>query len=59
MARLLEGDIEAFRSRFHGAALTPGEQDYDRARSVWNGAIDRKPAPGSLPCVLVRCIESS
>src|SRR5712692_8292635 len=44
MARALKGDIEAFRSRFHGALVTPGEQGYDGARSVWNGAIDRKPA---------------
>src|SRR5712691_475712 len=49
MARTLEGDIEAFRSGFHGVVLTPGEHDYDGARSVWNGAIDRKPA------VIARC----
>ncbi len=49
MTRALEGDIEAFRSRFHGPVLTPGDQDYEGARSVWNGAIDRK------PMVIARC----
>ena len=32
--------IEAFR----GALLQPGEEGYDEARRVWNGAIDRRPA---------------
>ncbi len=36
--------IAAFRSRFAGKALTPGERGYDRSRSIWNGAIDRRPA---------------
>ncbi len=36
--------IEAFRAGFSGQALTPGHPDYDRARAIWNGAIDRKPA---------------
>jgi FAD/FMN-containing dehydrogenase len=49
MARVHGGSVEGFRSRFHGTVLTPGEQGYDAARSVWNGAIDRKPA------VIARC----
>ncbi|HEX2196020.1 MAG TPA: FAD-binding oxidoreductase [Actinomycetota bacterium] len=32
------------RSRFRGALLGPGEEGYDEARRVWNGAIDRRPA---------------
>lgn len=36
--------IEGFRASFKGQALTSGHPDYDRSRSVWNGAIDRKPA---------------
>jgi FAD/FMN-containing dehydrogenase len=32
-------DIPGFR----GAILRPGQQGYDEARRVWNGAIDRHP----------------
>jgi FAD binding domain/Berberine and berberine like len=32
------------RTRFRGALLRPGEEGYEEARRVWNGAIDRRPA---------------
>jgi FAD/FMN-containing dehydrogenase len=32
------------RARFRGALLRPGEEGYEEARRVWNGAIDRRPA---------------
>jgi FAD binding domain/Berberine and berberine like len=32
------------RTRFRGALLQPGEEGYDEARRIWNGAIDRRPA---------------
>ena len=39
------GTAEArLRSRFRGALLRPGEEGYEEARRVWNGAIDRRPA---------------
>ena len=38
------GGIEAFRAGFKGRVSTPGQADYDTLRSIWNGAIDRKPA---------------
>jgi hypothetical protein len=37
-------DMERLRGRFRGALLRAGEEGYDEARRVWNGAIDRKPA---------------
>ena len=36
--------IDELRSRFRGALLRPGEEGYDEARRIWNGAIDRRPA---------------
>jgi FAD/FMN-containing dehydrogenase len=36
--------IEELRTRFRGALLRPGEEGYDEARRIWNGAIDRRPA---------------
>lgn len=37
-------DAETLRARFRGALLRPGEEGYEEARRVWNGAIDRRPA---------------
>jgi FAD/FMN-containing dehydrogenase len=36
--------IRGLRERFRGTLLRPGEEGYDEARRVWNGAIDRRPA---------------
>ena len=41
------GEVKGYqelRGRFRGALLRPGEEGYDEARRVWNGAIDRRPA---------------
>ena len=37
-------DVASLRAHFRGALLRPGEEGYDEARRVWNGAIDRRPA---------------
>jgi FAD/FMN-containing dehydrogenase len=34
----------SLRARFRGALLRSGEEGYEEARRVWNGAIDRRPA---------------
>jgi FAD/FMN-containing dehydrogenase len=39
-----EATIDAFRSGLRGDLLQPGDADYDRARLIWNGMFDRKPA---------------
>ncbi len=36
--------IERFRSRIRGVVVLPGDDEYDAARRVWNGMIDKKPA---------------
>ncbi|MFC6718372.1 FAD-binding oxidoreductase [Natrialbaceae archaeon GCM10025810] len=36
--------IERFEAGFHGDLIRPGDPDYDDARAVWNGMIDRRPA---------------
>jgi len=49
MALHSRNEIDEFRATFGGQVLTPGDSEYDNNRSVWNGAIDRKPA------VIARC----
>jgi hypothetical protein len=44
--------VDGLRNRFRGALLRPGEEGYDEARRVWNGAIDRRPA------LIARCAGS-
>jgi hypothetical protein len=41
---MLQDDFNRFRSNFSGQTLLPGDPDYEASRSIWNGAIDRKPA---------------
>ncbi len=36
--------MQAFRARLRGALLEPSDAEYERARRVWNGMIDRSPA---------------
>ena len=43
-AALPTTDETELRGRFRGALLRPGEEGYEEARRVWNGAIDRRPA---------------
>lgn len=36
--------LEAFKSNIHGEVITPEDIGYERARAIWNGMIDRRPA---------------
>ena len=44
--------VQKLRDEFGGWLLQPGDDGYDAARSVWNGAIDRRPA------LIARCRSS-
>jgi len=44
MAQVLGSDVQSFRAGFGGTVILPEDAGYDTARSVWNGAIDRRPA---------------
>jgi hypothetical protein len=44
MVQGLAEAIGTFRGQFAGRLIMPADQEYDAARSVWNGAIDRRPA---------------
>ena len=43
-AAIERGAVETLREQFRGALLRSGEEGYDEARRIWNGAIDRHPA---------------
>ena len=42
--RIPEEEIEALAGRLDGNLIRPGNTDYEEARAVWNGMIDRYPA---------------
>src|SRR4051794_33756609 len=42
-------DVLALRSALRGHAYLKGDGEYDKARSIWNGMVDRSPG------VIVRC----
>lgn len=49
-AALGEATIEDFRTSLRGSLLRAGDDEYDKARAVWNGMIDKRPA------LIVRCV---
>ncbi|MFX1522579.1 MAG: FAD-binding oxidoreductase [Promethearchaeota archaeon] len=44
-----EKEIDEFRSKIRGKVILEGEESYEKARKIWNGIIDKKPA------LIVRC----
>ena len=48
-SRIGERTIAEFVGGLRGTAVLPGDAEYDRERSIWNGAHDRRPA------VIARC----
>ncbi len=43
--------LPAFASRLHGQLVRPQDPDYDAARKVYNGMIDRRPQ------LIARCVD--
>jgi FAD/FMN-containing dehydrogenase len=37
-------DLDRLADSLHGPVIGPDDEGYDEARSIWNGAIDRRPA---------------
>ncbi len=50
---LQDGTIDALREAVGGQVVTPADADYDEARRVWNGMVDRRPA------VVARCASTA
>ncbi len=53
MAAPETSDLGALQTRVSGIVSTPGEAAYETACSIWNGAIDRRPA------VVVSCTDGA
>ncbi len=45
--------VEKFKAGLHGQLILPGEADYDEARKVWNGMINKRPK------LIVRCVDET
>jgi FAD/FMN-containing dehydrogenase len=43
-ANLHELTIQKYQANLRGKLLRPGDEEYEKARRVWNGMIDRRPA---------------
>src|SRR5215468_2126806 len=41
---LTDADVEQLRTNFAGRLLRPSDERYEEVRSIWNGAIRRRPA---------------
>lgn len=49
MQKIKKSDVDIFRKEIHGKIITKNDNQFDDARSLWNGMIDKKPA------VIVKC----
>src|SRR6056297_924813 len=52
IADLPDDAVRSFIDGFHGDLLRPSDDEYDDAREVWNGMIDKYPA------LVARCVDA-
>lgn len=52
MSQLDSNKVEELKKSIMGTVLMPADADYDQARTIWNGMIDRKPA------LIVQCASA-
>ena len=50
---LSDASIKAFAESLKGSVIRPSDAEYDGARAIWNGMIDRRPA------LIARCLNSA
>ncbi len=53
MSKTPEDAVRDLADRLHGHIVHPGNSEYDAARSVWTGSVDRRPA------LIVRCASAA
>ena len=41
--------VEELRKGFKGKVITPGDNEYEESRKIWNGMVDKRPA------IIARC----
>jgi FAD/FMN-containing dehydrogenase len=51
-------NLATLRPEFRGALITPASRDYESARRLWNGMIDRRPA-AILRCTCIRDVAEA
>ena len=51
--QLRQSDVDAFAARIQGGVIGAADGEYDEARKVWNGTVDRRPA------LIARCLNDS
>jgi FAD/FMN-containing dehydrogenase len=50
---LQDGIVDALKGAIGGQVITPADAEYEEARKVWNGRVDRRPA------VIARCASTA
>jgi len=52
MSTLDSGKIESLKNDLAGTVILPSDREYDEARKIWNGMVDKRPA------IIARCSDT-